>query len=55
MSAYQSTRIVDPNPGIFINIFSLDNNLLFTFKSIRETAKYFKADIRTINRYLDSN
>lgn len=55
MSAYQSKRIVDPNPGISINVFSLDNNLLFTFKSIRETAKYLKADTRTINRFLDSN
>ena len=49
MSAYQSKRIVDPNPGISINVFSLDNNLLFTFKSIRETAKYLKADTRTIS------
>lgn len=55
MSAYQSKRIVDPNPGISINVFSLDNNLLFTFKSIRETAKYLKADTRTINRFLDEN
>jgi group I intron endonuclease len=55
MSAYQSTRLADPNPGISINVFSLDNNLLFTFKSIRETAKHFKADTRTITRFLDSN
>jgi group I intron endonuclease len=55
MSAYQSTRIVDPNPGISINVLSSNNNLLFTFKSIRETAKHFKADTRTINRFLDSN
>jgi group I intron endonuclease len=55
ISTYQSTRIVDPNPGIFINVFSLDNNLLFTFKSIRETTKHFKADTRTITRFLNSN
>lgn len=55
MKAYQSSRSVDPNPGIFVNLYSSENKLLREFKSIREAAKYFKADTRTINRYLNSN
>ena len=55
MKAYQSSRSVDPNPGILVNLYSSENKLLQEFKSIREAAKYFKADTRTINRYLDSN
>lgn len=55
MKAYQSSRSVDPNPGILVNLYSSENKLLQEFKSIREVAKYFKADTRTINRYLDSN
>lgn len=55
MRIAQSSRTVDPNPGIAINLYSSENELLQTFKSIRETAKYFKADTRTINRYLNSN
>jgi group I intron endonuclease len=55
MKAYQSSRSVDPNPGVLVNLYSSKNELLQVFKSIRETAKYFKADTRTINRYLNSN
>jgi group I intron endonuclease len=55
LRVYQSLRSVDPNPGFSVNLYSSENKLLLVFKSIRETAKYFKADTRTINRYLDSN
>lgn len=54
ISASHSTRLKDPNPGVQVFVFSLENQLLYTFKSIRETARYFKADTRTINRYLNS-
>jgi group I intron endonuclease len=55
MSVYQSSRTKDPNPGISIIVLSSDKKVLLTFKSIRETARYFKADPRTINRFLNSN
>ncbi len=54
LRAYQLLRTSDPNPGFFVDLYSSDNKLLASFKSIRETAKHFKADTRTIKRYLDS-
>nr|UVN15649.2 GIY-YIG endonuclease [Gongronella sp. w5] len=55
MKAYQSSRNNDPNPGFLIDLYSSENNLLMSFKSIREITKFFKADTRTIKRYLESN
>lgn len=55
LSAYRLLRTSDPNPGFLVDLYSSDNKLLASFKSIREAAKHFKADTRTINRYLNSN
>ena len=55
LSAYQLSRTSDPNPGFLIDLYSSDNKLLASFKSIREAARHFKADTRTISRYLGSN
>lgn len=55
LSAYRLLRTSDPNPGFLVDLYSSENELLESFKSIREAAKYFKADTRTINRYLNSN
>ena len=55
MRAYQSSRTFDPKPGIFVNLYSSENELLLVFKSIREAARYFNVNPRTININLDSN
>lgn len=41
--------------GVTVYVYSLENDLLFTFKSITEMAKHFTSDSRTIRRYLDFN
>lgn len=53
--AFQSSRTFDPKPGILVNLYSSDNELLLVFKSIRETARYFNVYPRTININLNSN
>ncbi len=55
MRAYQSSRTFDPKPGIFVNLYSSENEFLLGFKSVREAARYLNVNPRTIKRNLDSN